>query len=495
MSKKIEQTTIKKNIQENLLKFKNIEIIYATAKQYWGITTQGLKKRVGLDIFNLFLKTKCLISYKDSLRIKKGVKFNILANYIQVILKKKNIIINFLNKQDKKKKSISTNLKFSKLSLILTAKLTKNLKKSYGIFFTSEILVNIIFNQLKIIFTKLRLKIVDVLEPSCGSGEFLVGLNKYFSKLNILGIEYNDDIYDSIKDFSLTNNFLTIQKNDFLKFFNEKGFDLIIGNPPFKIIKKSLVVNYSNFFLNGVNLYVLFLLHSLKQLRDNGVLVFVLPKNFLNCMSYNCVRLYIKNNYKILFIIDNLVDNFFLGTSIETCVLFLQKKKSNSKKYFVFFGEYLTFSNHYKYLNGLLAKGKPLKDFGFTISVGSVLKSNKNIFTGSKGYFICDNNIKNNQLSLNSTSVIYSDNLQYGNCIVIFRGYGNAKFYFKYALVDIQEGYLVESHLLIIKQAHGGVKLVELLEKFKNKLLLNFISLYFFNQSLNMKELELFPIF
>ncbi len=183
-----------KKIEKKLLKFKNIEIIYATEKQYWGITMHGLKKRIGLDVFNLFLKTKCLISYKDSLRIKKGFKFNILANYIQVILKTKNIIINFLNKQDIKKKSISTNLKFSKLSLILSAKLTKNLKKSYGIFFTSEILVNIIFNRLKIIFTKLKLKIVDVLEPSCGSGEFLVGLNKYFSKLNIFGIEYNDEI-------------------------------------------------------------------------------------------------------------------------------------------------------------------------------------------------------------------------------------------------------------------------------------------------------------
>ena len=490
-----------KNLESQLLKFETITILYVTSKnQLWGIFDTGIKKCITKNFKSVmklfkFFKNKKFISYKDSLKIKKGIKFNILSNFIIIILKTKNITINFLNKQEKKKKATSPNLKFSNLSLVLSTKLTKTLKKNYGIFFTSTKLVNIILDRLKIILSKLNIKILTVLEPSCGSGEFLFGLNKYFSKLNILGIEYNDEIYDKIRNFSLTNNSLVIKKNDFLKFSKDKGFDLIIGNPPFKTIKKSLVVNYKTFFPNKVNLYVLFLLHSLKQLKENGVLVFVLPKSFLNSMSYINIRLYIKKNYKILFIIDDLIDNYFLGTSVETCVLFLQKKKSNSKKYFVFFGNYLSFSNHYKYLNELLTQGKSLKDLGFIITVGSVLKSNKDTFTGLEGSFICDTNICNNKLSLNSTSIIYSNNLQYGSCIVVFRGFGNAKFLFKYALVDIKKGYLVENHLLIIKHTVGIIRLVELINKFNNKFFLDFISLYFSNQSLNIKELELLPIF
>ena len=487
----------KKNLEISSLKFENIEIVYITPKnQLWGFCNKGIKICLAKKISDYFcFKNKKLISYKDSLRIKKDTKFNILLNFILISLKTKNIIINFLDNQEKKKKPLGTNLKFSNSSLILNSKLSKILKKNHGIFFTSKTLVNIILDRLRIILFKLKIKISTVLEPSCGSGEFLFGLDRYFSQLNILGIEYNDEVYDTIKNFLFTKNCLVIKKNDFLKFSSEKSFDLIIGNPPFKAIKKSLIVNYKTFFPNKVNLYVLFLLHSLKQLKENGILVFILPKSFLNSMSYNNVRFYIKNNYKILFIIDDLVDNYFLGTSVETCVLFLQKKKSNNRKYFVSFDKYLSFSNHYKYLNELLTQGKSLKFLGFNITVGSILKSKKDTFTGLKGFFICDNSIRNNKLSLNSAPIIYSDNLQYGSCIIVFRGFGNAKFSFKYALVDIKEGYLVENHLLIIKHTGGRIKLLELIDKFKNKSFLDFISLYFSNQSLNIKELQLLPIF
>ena len=49
----------KKNEFKNyLLKFENIEIIYKSPKQHWGIIDKGLKKRIGISVFNAFLKTK-----------------------------------------------------------------------------------------------------------------------------------------------------------------------------------------------------------------------------------------------------------------------------------------------------------------------------------------------------------------------------------------------------------------------------------------------------
>ena len=129
-----------------------------------------------------------------------------------------------------------TNLKISDSSLILNVELTKSVKKKYGIFFTSELLVNKILDKLKIILIKFNIKISKVLEPSCGSGEFLFGLNKYFSKLNILGLELNNAIYTKIRNFSFLSNHLVIKKADFLNFYDNKGFNLIIGNPPFELI-------------------------------------------------------------------------------------------------------------------------------------------------------------------------------------------------------------------------------------------------------------------
>lgn len=374
------------------------------------------------------------------------------------------------------------------------------MKKSYGIYFTSQVLVNKILDKLIFILTKLNIKIYTILEPSCGSGEFLTGLDNHFVGTHVLGIEHNDLVYNQLKKkMSLLNNHLVLKKDDFLKSpDSKKKFDLIIGNPPFKLLKKSLVDNYSSFFPNKVNIYVLFILHCLKtKLKENGILTFILPKAFLNSVSYNNVRLYIKNNCKILAIMDNLKDNFFLGTNIETCVLFLQKKKTKSKKYFVFFGSYLCYSIQCKYLNKLLLKGKTLLQLGFTVNVGTVLK--KKTLTDSKteeGYLICENNIQNNKLCLKSMLIIRSPNLQRDNAIIVYRGHGNTKYNFKYALINLNnKGYLIENHLLIIKHVDGIIKLNELMLNFNNQFFLDFISLYFSNQSLSKKELLLLPIF
>ena len=411
----------------------------------------------------------------------------------------------FLSNEQKKEETIvsfssNTIKKFSSLSLMLDKKLTKDLKKNYGIYFTSRILVNKILDKLIFIITKLNIKIHNILEPSCGSGEFLTGLDNCFAGTHILGIEHNNLVYNELKKkISLSNNYLVLKKKDFLKLSDsKKKFDLIIGNPPFKLLNKSLVDNYSLFFPNKVNIYALFILHCLKtKLAVNGILTFILPKVFLNSISYNDIRLYIKDNCKILAIMDNLKDNFFLGTNIETCVVFIQKKKTKSKKYFVFFGSYLCYSIQYKYLNKLLSKGKTLSHLGFTVSVGTVLK--KKILTNSKaeeGYLICENNIQNNKLCLKSMLITRSPNMQHGNAIIIYRGHGNTKYNFKYALINLKsKGYLIENHLLIIKHADGIIKLNELMLKFNNQLFSDFISLYFSNQSLSKKELLLLPIF
>jgi hypothetical protein len=109
------------------------------------------------------------------------------------------------------------------LSLKLTKSLSKKEKNKYSIFFTSSLLVNIILKYLKTLLIKCNLKIYKVLEPSCGSGEILFGLNEFFSDLNIFAFEYNSAIYNEIKDFIFKNNFLNIKNQNFLSFFDKRG--------------------------------------------------------------------------------------------------------------------------------------------------------------------------------------------------------------------------------------------------------------------------------
>ena len=86
-------------------------------------------------------------------------------------------------------------MNFSVESKQLTKQLSKEEKKKNGIYFTPP---SIIAKMIKILFPYFK-KITNILEPSCGSGEFIQRLS-HFTRFNIDAIEYNEIIYNSIKD-------------------------------------------------------------------------------------------------------------------------------------------------------------------------------------------------------------------------------------------------------------------------------------------------------
>ena len=61
--------------------------------------------------------------------------------------------------------------------------------------------------------------------------------------------------------------------------------------------KNNIDKEYQKYIYGRPNIFILFIIHSLKHLNPNGILSFVIPKSFLNCMYYNNIRKYIFNNY------------------------------------------------------------------------------------------------------------------------------------------------------------------------------------------------------
>lgn len=87
----------KKNLNSKTLNFNNISILYKTEKQFWGILSNGTKKRIAKKKFESLLKIKKLISYKDSKIFKKDIKFTILTNKIKVNLNDTRQYVQILN--------------------------------------------------------------------------------------------------------------------------------------------------------------------------------------------------------------------------------------------------------------------------------------------------------------------------------------------------------------------------------------------------------------
>ena len=142
---------------------------------------------------------------------------------------------------------------------------------------------------------------------------------------------------------------------DFQVYFSEvwhdrDGFDVVIANPPY-VFTRSADFNVS--FKNAINklyfsklkkgkksksnqsgkinLFALFILKGLFELRENGFLCYIIPNNILRTTTYNSIRKYMLDNTKITNIVD-LGSGVFDKVTASTVVIALQSCKHNLKK-------------------------------------------------------------------------------------------------------------------------------------------------------------------
>ena len=211
---------------------------------------------------------------------------------------------------------------YTPLCRTITKQLTKKFKKQNGIYFTppttiDHILTNVLAKHV------LKMKAPTVLEPSCGSCQFIEILRRKFAHIShITGVEKCAQIYQKIKH--LADAKTSILNQDFFTFQSNTKYDLIVGNPPFFEIKRQYVGGEYLKFINGrPNAYVVFLLKSLKLLNDNGILCFVL-------LSFDKARRFIDQHFTILGV-EKLSEKY-LETSQKTFVLTIQKKTAIGKQ-------------------------------------------------------------------------------------------------------------------------------------------------------------------
>lgn len=399
---------------------------------------------------------------------------------------------------------------YSKVSYELTKKISKNEKKENGIFFTNP---NTIIKNLDILKPYMK-NITNVLEPSCGSCEFINILNRNYDKLKITGIEFNKTIFNSIK--ILENDNIKLLNEDFLIYKTEENYDLIIGNPPYFVVKKNEVDKcYFEYFEGRPNIFILFLIKSLSLLNNNGILSFILPKSFLNCLYYDKTRKYIINNFKIIDIID--CEDNYIETKQQTIIFILQKTSSTdfkklNNKFVLNNNKYTIYSlkENIKKLNLLYENSSTLSKLDFKVNVGNIVWNQcKKELTNdtSKTLLIYSSDIKKQKLDIQKYSNLDKKNYinKKGNndlILVINRGYGVGNYNFDYCLIDVDFDYLVENHLICIKYTKT-IKKKELkvlydkiIKSFNNKKTQEFIKLYFGNNAINTTELcEILPIY
>ena len=208
-------------------------------------------------------------------------------------------------------------------------------RKEFAQFFTPQPVANLMADWL---LGNETLK--TVLEPAFGLGVFSRTLLKKKKNLKIEGYDIDENIFKVASDFFKDNQNVSLNLEDYMYSGWKNRYDGIICNPPYlkfhdynnkKILKE--VECYLKFKFNGfINLYSLFLIKSIFQLKKGGRVAYIIPSEFLNSDYGKLVKIYLLKTETLrhLFVID-FKENVFDDAMTTASILLLANDEHNSE--------------------------------------------------------------------------------------------------------------------------------------------------------------------
>ena len=392
---------------------------------------------------------------------------------------------------------------FRETSKTFNKKLSKDVRAAQGIYFTAKKVRDLLFQKLE----ELGVQPKRILEPSFGSGEFLLDARRRYPATELVGVEKNEELFKSV-----TCTGAELVCGDFLQWSGKA--DLVIGNPPYFLMKtddmsvtekKAFAAKNAPCMTGRPNIYVAFLYKCLEEhLEEGGFLAFIVPTSLYNASYYQPMRDYISAKCTIRWL-ETLDKPGFFETGQETTLIVLEKKVGSDD--FVFRGRtgtvYIT--PFYKELAALTAGTTTLAELGLGVKTGNVVWNQVKEKLGASGtLLIYSSNINGSELKINN--LLGTEKKQYvagldkpkldGPVILVERGYGNS-FRFNVVLVE-EKGFYAENHLNVIypKTPDGAGNLARALASLKDERSLQFVRWFLGNGSMTATDLEtLVPVF
>ena len=379
-------------------------------------------------------------------------------------------------------------------------------RKNLGQYFTPKSIRELLLSKLP------KKDNAYILDPACGSGEFLLSCEKYFKNPNLNGFEIDKKLVSIasklVKNSNIKNiDALNIDAND-----SKNKYDYVIGNPPYFEIRlnEKLKSKHSEIIKGRVNIFSLFIKIGLEALKDEGYLAYVVPPSMNNGAYFSKLREYIIKNASLeyLHIIDG-ADNFH---SANQKVMLIILKKTNSKKSskYIFEKNGITiFTEDKKFLNEVYKNTVSLKEIGYGVKTGSIVwNEHKEKLTNDKNnstLLIWASNIIDGKIIIPNTKNkpqyiknIPKDLIIKSRVVAVNRITGSSKdINIKSAIVDEKE-FVCENHVNMIyplKNANQNYSLEDILNSLRDEENIKVMRLIIGNTQVSKTELErLLPI-
>ena len=377
-------------------------------------------------------------------------------------------------------------------------------RKKLGQYFTPKSIRELLLSKLP------KKDNADILDPACGSGEFLLSCKKYFKNPILYGFDIDKKLINIssklVKNASIKNfDFLNIN-------INKKKYDYIIGNPPYFELKlnEEIKKKYFDIIKGRVNIFSLFIKTGLDLLKDGGYLAYVVPPSMNNGAYFSKLREYIIKNSSLeyLHIIDG-ADNFHFASQ-KVMLIILKKTNSKKSSKYIFKKNGITiFTEDKNFLNKSYKNTISLKDIGYTVKTGNIIwNEHKEKLTNDKNnstLLIWASNINNGKIIIGYTKGkpqyiknISNDLIIKSRVVVVNRITGSSKdINIKAAIVNEKE-FVCENHVNVIymsQNANQNYSLEDILKALQDKTNIKVMRLISGNTQISKTELErLLPI-
>lgn len=257
--------------------------------------------------------------------------FELIANNIKMVLNRKMLSVNEIEKiiddngldnREILKNFLKANpLKCDYYILYNIAELANIKREETKAYFTRE---DIVYNVVSKLPDFAGQKVVRILEPSVGIGNFLPILFKKYEHIDTVLLDVVDIDKDSIDILRILLEKIRIPKNfqinyintDFLFFESEATYDLVVGNPPFGAISDKALLNEYKKNVHNKNTSNIFSYFIEKALHISRYVSLIVPKSLISAPEFNHTRELIET--KNIILLTDYGEKAFKGVKIET---------------------------------------------------------------------------------------------------------------------------------------------------------------------------------